>query len=101
MPSDAVEGSIRFTTDKGSFTVAIDTIKNAIAFERRFNVSATVLAVQPRLEWLAFMAWQAGRDKGLPVGDDFDAFVDSLKGIEAVEQDEDQNEGANPTNGDQ
>jgi len=100
MPSDAVEGNIRFTTDKGEFTVAIDTIKNAIAFERKFNVSATVLAVQPRLEWLAFMAWQAGRDKGLPVGDNFDAFVDSLQGIEAVEQDE-LEDGANPTNGDQ
>lgn len=99
MPADAVEGNIRFTTDKGEFTVAIDTIKNAIAFERRFNVSATVLAVQPRLEWLAFMAWQAGKDKGLPVGDDFDVFVDSLQGIEAIETDTD--EGANPTNGDQ
>lgn len=99
MAGDSVEGSIRFTTDKGTFTVAIDTIKNAIAFERKFNTSATVLAVQPRLEWLAFMAWQAGRDKGLPVGDDFDAFVDNLQSIEAVDDDND--EGANPTNGDQ
>jgi hypothetical protein len=99
MPAEAVEGNIRFTTSKGEFTVAIDTIKNAIAFERRFNVSATVLAIQPRLEWLAFMAWQAGRDKGLPVGDDFDAFVDSLVSIESVETETD--EGANPTNGDQ
>ena len=96
---DSVEGNIRFVTDNGEFTVAIDTIKNAIAFERKFNVSATVLAVQPRLEWLAFMAWQAGRDAGLPVGDDFDAFVDSLRGIEAIE--DEPGEGANPTNGDQ
>lgn len=100
MPNDAVEGSIRFTTDRGTFTVAIDTIRNAIAFERKFNVSATVLAVQPRLEWLAFMAFKAAQDKGLPVGEDFDAFVDSLEGIEAVEQDE-LDDGANPTNGDQ
>lgn len=99
MPSSAVEGNIRFTTDQGEFTVAIDTIKNAIAFERKFNVSATVLAIQPRLEWLAFMAWAAARDKGLPVADDFDVFVDQLQGIEAVEvEDED---AANPTNGDQ
>lgn len=96
---DSVDGNIRFVTDKGEFTVAIGTIKNAIAFERKFNVSATVLSVQPRLEWLAFMAWQAGRDQGLPVGDDFDAFVDSLHAIDAI--DDEPGEGANPTNGDQ
>lgn len=96
---DSVEGSIKFTTDKGEFVVAIDTIKNAIAFERKFNVSATVLSVQPRIEWLAFMAYSAAKDDGLPVGDDFDAFVDSLEGIEAVSDGDDDQ--ANPTDGEQ
>ena len=98
--ADSVRGSIKFRTDKGEFVVAIDTIKNAIAFERKFNVSATVLAVQPRIEWLAFMAYAAAKDQGLPVGDDFDAFVGTLDGIEAIGDDED-GEAVNPTDGEQ
>lgn len=98
--ADSVQGSIKFRTDKGEFVVAIDTIKNAIAFERKFNVSATVLAVQPRIEWLAFMAYAAAKEEGLPVGDDFDAFVGTLEGIEAM-SDEDEGEGVNPTDGEQ
>ena len=96
--TDAVSGQVRFTTDTGTFDVAIDTIKNAVAFERKFNVSASVLSVEPRVEWLAFMAFTAAQDKGIPVGRDFDRFVNSLTDIEAVE---DSGEGSSPTDGEQ
>lgn len=90
-------GGIRFSTPSGEWTVQITGMKNIILFERHFNVSAQVLQMSPRLEYLAFMAWTAARGQGLPVADDFDGFIDELVDIESVDA-----EGAtdaNPTAG--
>lgn len=97
--ASAVNGNISFTTGAGTFTVDIASIKNTIAFERHFNVSAQVLQMAPRLEYVAFMAWSAAKSQGLPVADDFDGFLDEVEDLEVIE-DADQQD-ANPTGGGQ
>lgn len=96
--SSAVQGNIRFTAGGVDHVVDISSIKNTIAFERHFNVSAQVLAMSPRVEYIAFMAWSAARSGGLDVPEDFDGFVDVLDNIEVLDAPE---ESANPTDGGQ
>lgn len=93
----AVNGNISFTIPEGSFTVDIASIKNTIQFERHFNVSAQVLQMAPRLEYVAFMAWSAAKAEGLPVADDFDGFLDQVEDLEVI--DTDAKADANPTAG--
>ena len=95
--SSAVNGNISFTTPAGSFTVDIASIKNTIQFERHFNVSAQVLQMAPRLEYIAFMAWSAAKSEGLPVADEFDGFLDEVTDLEVVEDGAPPD--ANPTDG--
>jgi hypothetical protein len=97
--SSAVNGNISFTTPAGSFTVDIASIKNTIQFERHFNVSAQVLQMAPRLEYIAFMAWSSAVSKGLPVPDDFDEFLDVVEDLQVV--DEADQPDVNPTDGGQ
>jgi len=97
MADKAVNGNISFTTAAGSFTVDIASIKNTIAFERHFNVSAQVLQMAPRLEYIAFMAWSAAKSEGLPVADEFDGFLDEVTDLEVVEDGAPPD--ANPTDG--
>ena len=95
----AVNGNIAFTTDAGSYVVDIASIKNTVAFERHFNVSAQVLQMAPRLEYIAFLAGTAGRSAGLPVADTFDGFLDEVRDLEVIDTDEKAD--ANPTDGGQ
>jgi hypothetical protein len=95
----AVNGNIAFTTDAGSYVVDIASIKNTVAFERHFNVSAQVLQMAPRLEYIAFLAWTAGRSAGLHVADTFDGFLDEVRDLEVIDTDEKAD--ANPTDGGQ
>ncbi len=97
--SAAVNGNIAFTTKSGSYVVDIAGIKNTVAFERHFNVSAQVLQMAPRLEYIAFLAWTAGRSAGLPVADTFDGFLDEVRDLEVIDTDEKAD--ANPTDGGQ
>ena len=96
--ASAVAGNIQFTVAGVDHVVDISSIKNTIAFERHFNVSAQVLAMSPRVEYIAFMAWSAAVADGLDVSDDFDRFVDVLDNIEVMDADE---TAANPTDGGQ
>ena len=94
----AVNGNIEFTTKSGSYIVDIASLKVVIEFERHFNVSAQVMNMAPRVEYVAYMAWAAARSQGIPVADTFDAFVDELVDIEQVDGEQtDQN----PTDGGQ
>ena len=95
----AVQGNIRFSTAAGEWVVDIASIKNTIAFERHFDISAQVLQMSPRLEYVAFMAWSAARSAELPVADTFDGFLDEVVDLEVVEGEGDRD--ANPTAGDQ
>jgi hypothetical protein len=94
----AVNGNIEFTTKSGSYIVDIASLKVVIQFERHFNVSAQVMNMAPRVEYLAYMAWAAARAQNMPVADTFDGFVDELVDIEQVDGEQtDQN----PTDGGQ
>ena len=93
----AVQGNIRFSTADGEWVVDIASIKNTIAFERHFDISAQVLQMSPRLEYVAFMAWSAARSAELPVADTFDGFLDEVVDLEVVEGEGDRD--ANPTDG--
>jgi len=97
--SEAVSGNISFTAKGITHVVDISSIKNTVAFERHFNVSAQVLAMSPRVEYIAFMAWSAAKAKGIDVPDDFDGFLDVVDNLEVIDTDEAPN--ANPTNGGQ
>jgi hypothetical protein len=99
--TSAVNGNIAFTTPAGSYVVDIASIKNTVAFERHFNVSAQVLQMAPRLEYIAFLAWSAGRSAGLPIADSFDGFLDEVSDLEVIDTDEDEKPDANPTDGGQ
>lgn len=97
--SAAVNGNIAFTTKSGSYVVDIAGIKNTVAFERHFNVSAQVLQMAPRLEYIAFMAWSAARSNDLPVADTFDGFLDEVEDLEVI--DDGKPADSNPTDGGQ
>jgi len=85
--SSAPSGKIKFKTAAGEWQVEIAGFKNVIAFERHFNVGAVVLERAPRLEYVAYMAWTAARDAGLPVADKFDRFIDDVIELEVVDED--------------
>lgn len=95
----AVSGNIEFTVKSGSYVVDIASIKNTVAFERHFNVSAQVLQMAPRLEYIAYLAWTAAKSQGLNVPDTFDGFLDEVEDLEVIEGDTPAD--ANPTDGDQ
>lgn len=97
--ASAVAGNIRFTAAGVDHVVDISSIKNTVAFERHFNVSAQVLTMAPRVEYLAFMAWTAAQADGLDVPSDFDGFLDVLDDLSVVEDSDET--AANPTDGGQ
>lgn len=79
-------GKIYFKTAAGEWQVDIAGFKNVIAFERHFNTGAVVLELAPRLEYVAYMAWTAACDAGLPVADKFDQFIDDIIELEVVDE---------------
>ena len=97
--ASAVDGNIRFTAKGVDHIVDISSIKNTVQFERHFNVSAQVLTMEPRVEYLAFMAWTAAQSAGLEVPGKFDDFLDQLEDLSIVEEDDPK--AANPTDGGQ
>ena len=97
--AQAVDGNIQFTAKGVDHVVDISSIKNTVQFERHFNVSAQVLTMDPRVEYLAFMAWTAAQSEGLDVPGKFDDFLDQLEDMSLVEDDDAQ--AANPTDGGQ
>ena len=97
--AQAVDGNIQFTAKGVDYVVDISSIKNTVQFERHFNVSAQVLTMDPRVEYLAFMAWTAAQSEGLDVPGKFDDFLDQLEDLSVVEDDDAQ--AANPTDGGQ
>ena len=97
--ASAVNGNIQFTAKGVDHVVDIAGIKNTVLFERHFNVSAQVLTMSPRVEYLAFMAWTAAQADGLDVPGKFDDFLDVVTDLSIVDGEGD--EAANPTDGGQ
>ena len=98
MSDSAVNGQIAFTIAGEKHVVDISSIKNTVAFERHFDVSAQVLAMSPRLEYIAFMAYTAASSAGQKVPDTFDGFLDVVDDLEILDESP---EKANPTDGGQ
>lgn len=94
----AVSGGIRFTLAGEPHVVDISSIKNTVEFERHFNVSAQVLSMAPRLEYIAFMAYTAAKSANVAVPDTFDGFLDDVQDLEVVD---DEGQDLNPTDGGQ
>jgi hypothetical protein len=97
--ASAVNGNIQFTGKGVDHVVDIAGVKNTVLFERHFNVSAQILTMSPRVEYLAFMAWTAARSDGLDVPAEFDDFLDVVEDLSIVDQED--SEAANPTDGGQ
>lgn len=97
--ASAVNGNIQFTAKGVDHVVDIAGIKNTVLFERHFNVSAQVLTMSPRVEYLAFMAWTAAQADGLDVPGKFDDFLDVVTDLSIVDGED--AEAANPTDGGQ
>lgn len=95
----AVSGDIEFTIDGHTHVVGISSIKNTVEFERHFNVSAQVLSMSPRVEYVAFMAYTAAQSAGIDVPDTFDGFLDVVEDLQVV--DDEKRPEANPTDGGQ
>lgn len=90
--------NVRFTINGETHAVDITGAKTVVQFERHFNVGASVLSMQPRLEYVAYMAWRAAQNAGVTVPDEFDEFLDVVSDLNVVEDDE---ANANPTDGGQ
>jgi hypothetical protein len=97
--TSAVSGNISFTIGTAKHVVDIASIRNTIAFERHFNVSAQVLQMAPRLEYIAFLAWKAASTAGIAVPKTFDGFVDVVEDLEVIDGDVPAD--SNPTDGGQ
>jgi hypothetical protein len=95
MAESSQKALISFTTEAGTFTVEMFNFKNLVLFERKFNLSADVLETNTRLEYIGFCAWASAVDKGLPVAETFDGFLDEIIEIELVENPAGQDQ--NPT----
>lgn len=81
-----------------SIPADIDQFPVIVEFERHFNRSSFELQNAPRLEWLAWLAWRAARDEGASVPVKFDDFLEQLAGLDEVEEGD---ASADPTDGGQ
>lgn len=61
--------------EDGERTTAVAGQADIIAMERRFNVAASSLAVEPRQEWVNFLAYNAMRRAG-QTSLEFDAWIE-------------------------
>ena len=93
-----VSGEIEFTMSGHTHVVSISSIKNTVEFERHFDVSAQVLTMRPRVEYLAYMAYTAAKTAGIDVPATFDDFLEVLEDINAID---DEATAPNPTAGGQ
>lgn len=93
-----MSNNISFKIDGVSHAVDITGAKTVVQFERHFNIGASVLSMQPRLEYIAYMAWRAAQNSGVEVPDEFDDFLDVVSDLTVVEDEE---ANANPTDGGQ
>lgn len=63
-----------YTVDTNLYTI--------VALERRFKIRASDLANGIAMEHLAFLAYEAAKQNGIPIKPVFDDFVKSLQGVE-------------------
>lgn len=76
------------TNEDGEKTRVVAGQADVIAMERKYDVSASTLGTNPRIEWIAFLAWNAARR--LKQTDlDFDTWIEKFEVGEAEAPKED------------
>ena len=63
-----------------------------VAWERKFKRAASDMGKAMAMEWLAFLAYEASKQSGVPVPMVFDDFLKKLEAVEVVDE-----ETENPT----
>ena len=64
----------------GRSMVAVAELPDIIAFERQYGIGISDVGDNPRLEWLAFLAWTALKRRG-QAGDDFEGWLSQTAGL--------------------
>lgn len=72
-------------TGDGAYQVTTS-LKNMVAWERKFKRKASELANGVGMEDLAFLAYEASKNAGIPTSPVFDDFIDSIVSLDVVEE---------------
>jgi hypothetical protein len=72
-------------TGDGAYQV-VTSLKNMVAWERKFKRKASELATGVGMEDLAFLAFEATKNAGIVCSPVFDDFIDSIVTLDVVEE---------------
>jgi hypothetical protein len=77
---------LTLSIDTGDGAYQVETsLKNLVAWERKFKRKASELATGVGMEDLAFLAFEASKNAGIVVSPVFDDFIDSIITLDVVE----------------
>ena len=77
---------LTLSIDTGDGAYQIETsLKNLVAWERKFKRKASDLANGVGMEDLAFLAYEASKNAGIVVSPVFDDFIESIVTLDVVE----------------
>lgn len=77
---------LTLSIDTGDGAYQIETsLKNLVAWERKYKRKASDLANGVGMEDLAFLAYEASKNAGIVVSPVFDDFIDSIVTLDVVE----------------
>lgn len=82
--------TLRYDIGEGPVEVSTN-LYVLVAWERRFKRKASEMAIAIGMEDLAFMAWEASKQKGIVVPSEFDTFLKKQVGTVDVVGDEESN----------
>lgn len=80
--------NLRVTYNDGSAVPADATTADLVAFEETFNRSVARLEIELRLTDICWLAWKS-LTRQQKTGADFTAWLETVEGVELVEDDED------------
>lgn len=83
--------TIRITPVDGESYQVKTSLFTIIAWERRFKRPASDFGSQMAIEWLAFLGWEAAKERGLAVPESFDEFCKRLAKVDVIDEDDDEN----------
>jgi hypothetical protein len=77
---------LTLSIDTGDGAYQVETsLKNLVAWERKYKRKASELATGVGMEDLAFLAYEASKNNGVIVSPVFDDFIDSIVSLDVVE----------------
>ena len=77
--------TLKVDTGDGAYEVTTS-LKNLVAWERKFKRKASELATGVGMEDLAFLAFEATKNAGIVCSPVFDDFIDSIVTLDVVEE---------------